>query len=491
MNNLDLDVDTRKHTKHVAVEKFRRETSQYLLYEKYKTLVDLEADWDNYNNMNRDDQRESDWRSLEIFGKDNAERYEEMQAEFLKQDIDTSPEIKEYVPTRKPITEEYEEQEFNPILFVDYCRKQGDYITTYKTEQMLKDKGYLPLAESVENDLKIDTYYFNKTIVDPIVPFFTPKEMDKLGITQNDRGGFYSNTPDNTLVGSISTKNWINEYKNKYLGFGFENTNWFDWQDTMNSLYENYIDILQSGNLNKINNRKQSILDLGWNPELPFDDKTRLFAKSRLKKKLDDEYRFQYIDLSDTNGFNMNESAEDGNKNIYIVFLNARNKAAYYTNEITSYDFKDVGISFDKSLNEIHVFNPLINSFNTIRLPYLNEDTRKCEIFMFKVPNETAINMKSKVKNYNSMTEDLKEPLFGSITVTKNSNIIERPRYVCETFIHKIMSIFDQNKMKNEFIKPEDESPIKGIRIYIGAINRYKPDSYTGSINAGSLIRTI
>ena len=30
-------------------------------------------------------------------------------------------------------------------------------------------------------------------------------------------------------------------------------------------------------------------------------------------------------------------------------------------------------------------------------------------------------------------------------------NIIERPRYVCETFIHKIMSIFDQNKMKNEY----------------------------------------
>lgn len=491
MNNLSLDVDNRKNTKRTAVDKFRRETSQYLLYDKYDSLVDLEADWDNYNGMNRDDQRESDWRSLEIFNKDNAERYEEMQAEFLKQDIDTSPEIKEYVP-RKPIKEEYEEEQFDPFLFIDYNDKHGDYITGIKTEEMLENKGYDILAESVENNLKIDNYYFNRTIVDPIVPFFTPKEMNRLGITQNDRGGLYSDTPDNTMVGAISTKNWINEYRNKYLGFGFENTNWFDWQDTLASLYENYIDILQSGNMNKINNRKQSILDLGWNPELPFDDKTRLYAKERMKKNLDDDYRFKYIDLSDTNGFNMNESANDSTKNIYITFLNSRNKAAYYTNEITSYDFKDVGISFDKSLNEIHVFNPLINSFSTLRLPYLNEDTRRCEIYMFKVPSDIAATMEAKVKDYNNLSEDVKPPLFGSITVTKNSNIIERPKYVCETFINKIIGIFDRNRMRNgEFIKPDMESPVKGIRIYIGAINGYKPDSYTGSINANNLIKII
>lgn len=60
----------------------------------YPTKIEEELDkqWYEFNSMIRKSQRESDWKSLELFGMDNKTHYEYLKSKYLKQDI-PSPQV--------------------------------------------------------------------------------------------------------------------------------------------------------------------------------------------------------------------------------------------------------------------------------------------------------------------------------------------------------------------------------------------------------------
>jgi len=49
-------------------------------------LEDLEKEWDSYISMPINDQKASDAKSIELFGKTNKERYDSLKSEYLKKD---------------------------------------------------------------------------------------------------------------------------------------------------------------------------------------------------------------------------------------------------------------------------------------------------------------------------------------------------------------------------------------------------------------------
>lgn len=52
-----------------------------------KTKAELDQEYNDYMSMTQDDRKRADDKSIELYGKDNVERYEEKNREFLKQDI--------------------------------------------------------------------------------------------------------------------------------------------------------------------------------------------------------------------------------------------------------------------------------------------------------------------------------------------------------------------------------------------------------------------
>ena len=52
-----------------------------------KTKAELDREYNDYMSMTQDDRKRADDKSIELYGKDNIERYEEKNREFLKQDI--------------------------------------------------------------------------------------------------------------------------------------------------------------------------------------------------------------------------------------------------------------------------------------------------------------------------------------------------------------------------------------------------------------------
>lgn len=113
--------------------------------------------------------------------------------------------------------------------------------------------------------------------------FFSPAELSTLGVGTDEPK--YSSNPDTKrLVSGVSIDSWRSNY---VFGFynGFSENYQADWLATMRKLYSNYGAIKESGNIDAINARKQSILNLGWNPEIDFNEHNVLFGRDRLMKE--------------------------------------------------------------------------------------------------------------------------------------------------------------------------------------------------------------
>ncbi len=239
---------------------WRIKVGQILLYTKYKSLSELERDWDEFNLMHYDDQMESDLKSVELANDTNLNRYIKMRSEFLKEDIEDSLDTS-YIPIGNRINEST-----NPFNFI--------------------------LEDSVVD--ASDTIY-----VEPEVPFFTPDEMIKLGITYVSKGR-YSDNPDVTTIYEKKVKSWFKEYCNKFSGFTNEGyIPSFEWERVIKGMCSD----LDSLSGVELLDRKQSILDLGWNPEIPYNEKTKKYARNRITSMMESAKVIQYnrkINIAET-----------------------------------------------------------------------------------------------------------------------------------------------------------------------------------------------
>lgn len=111
--------------------------------------------------------------------------------------------------------------------------------------------------------------------------FFTPIELNNLHVGVEEEFE-YSPTPDKTTLESgLLISSWRENYINGFYTGISENFQ-ADWNNTMRKLYSDFDIIKESGDVEKINARKQTILNLGWNPEIDFNEKNQIFAKNRL-----------------------------------------------------------------------------------------------------------------------------------------------------------------------------------------------------------------
>lgn len=252
------------------IKGWRISVGQMLLYSEYKSLSDLERDWIEYNSMHLDDQRESDLKSLELFGLSNTNRYIKMRSAFLKQDIQDPIVDRTYSPSHlvneSSVINAIYEYGTDPISKIEAINKIKTINENSIFIPMIKDNLFPP----------VETIY-----VEPTVPYFTPEEMEKLGVSYLTNKPCYSSNPDLTAINEKPIKKWYQEYCDKCNGYKDANdTSSFDWKSVVSSLYRGMNNLTGEALLN----RKQSILDLGWNPEIDFNKNTIQFARKRFKE---------------------------------------------------------------------------------------------------------------------------------------------------------------------------------------------------------------
>ena len=469
------------------VKDWRLRSGKILLYSKYKTEHVLRADWELFSDQNIEYQHESDWKSIELFNLPNKDRYEKMLSVFLRNDINDSLYDLQYAPIKESV-----EKKAPPNR--NYALKEyaiaSDPITEAMTYAKIKNDSIL--SESVKKDIKKKSHADNDVSVG-ITPFYTPDELVAIG-TSLDPEPRVSDVSDNTMVGTITITQWINEYKNKFKGYAVdEGISQAVWKETLQKLYSDFDSIKESKDLDKINARKQSILDLGWNPEIDFNEHTLFFASKRIKKALNEQY-------SGYNVVNIEESVslyseaeyvgalrEVVTRPIFIVFFNSKSFFNKLVRAVDKSVYSHVAISFDPSLKTMYSFSGTMNGFTNEGLKKRIEEGEDKAIQVFCVfvdPGRYSI-LHSKVSQI-AHDKNMKYSFLNLITIPFKINYIDNTKMVCSQFVDAMLKLagLDFTKIGSNMISPGKLNAkmklrkFKGViyKIYTGPPSKYSAD---------------
>lgn len=378
-------------------------------------LDNLEKQFTEYNSQSKDHKLRSDDESIAIYNKTNVDRYNDIKGFLLKS--------RQIENTERVISTD------GKTLKTDTTHYFGEFVSqVYQNMQAVNE------AESLKSKQ-------HRRLND--CPYFTPTEMIDMGVYTN--GNFYSPFADNDgLITGIKIPLWFDSYKNMCMDHIFEDYR-SDWIDTLDKLYSDFEDIKASGDKEKILARKQSILNLGWNPEIAFNRKNRLKASKRvsdiLDKTIPKDVFINLDDIPESDDEILSESvSKSTHKPVFLIFTQGSTPIVSQGIKLfTGSEYSHASISFDPELNEVYSFN-IREKSGFIRENLSSFGENVISVMTFFAPNKIVQQLKDKVKDFedNKTTFDLRiflnKILHIDHKVSKNEY-----HQVCSTFVDTVL----------------------------------------------------
>ncbi len=385
---------------------------------KEENLANLEKLFTDFNSQSEDHKKASDDKCIEIYGMTNLDRYNKIKAEILKHPPEKTETIKINADN---ITDVSKEQ-----------TKQLEFVSqVYNNMKVINE----------EEQIKVNKHKrFNDT------PYFTPSEMIDMGVHGNHN--FYSKDADNDgLITNVKVPTWFDSYKDMCMDHIFEDYR-KDWIDTLDTLYSDFEDIKQSGDQEKILARKQSILDLGWNPEIKFNRKNRLKASERVSKILDETIPSDiFINLNDIPDEYINDEiveeqmTQKTHKPVLLIFTQGHTPVVSQGIKLfTGSSYSHASISFDPELNEVYSYNMRGENFGFIKENLSSFKDNVISVMAFFAPNNIVQSLKDKIQDFkdNDTTFDLRIFLNKILHIDKKVSKNEYHQ-VCSTFVDTVL----------------------------------------------------
>lgn len=400
-------------------------------------LKDLEAEYRNYKDQPAKYQRKADDESLRIYGMTAEERYRKLKSEL-------TPKI-------------------DPESFVGEC------IEEYRQDFILES-----------NQHKTTINRLNDT------PYFTPSELIDLGV--HGRDNYYGVKADNdSLVNGVSVPTWFDTYKDICMDHIFEDYS-KEWIETLNNLYSDYDKIKESGDEDAINARKQSILDLGWNPEVEFSQENRIKASKRVNDILDRTIpRDIFISMDNIpeidEEISFNEFANSVEYQPVFLVL-TKGKTPIISDGIkfvTKSEYSHASITFDPKLNEVYSFNMRHQNWGFIKENLSSFKDNFITVFAFFAENKVVKKLKATVYDFANHKTNFDLRIF----MNKILHINRRPskdqsQQVCSTFVDTVLKSGGINLVGDQKIPaPSDiyngakSQPNKIFEVYNGIAPKY------------------
>ena len=345
-------------------------------------LEDLEKHYANYMSLTVHQRKLSDDGSRMMYGLSNQQRYDQLKGELLK-NVDTSDDS-DVVGKLEPDLQS-DEASIVDEMFHDP--------NTFVGQHFLKS-----LEESKKVDKPVKSRLNN-------TPYFTPTELIDMGVHGNDN--YYSQKADNDgLTKDISSTTWFDSYKNMIAQHVYEDFT-AEWINTLNRLYLDYEEIKECGTEEELLARKQSILDLGWNPEVPFTPENRVKASKRINDYIDHCVpRDIFINMDDIVPDDLPDVVEEAvskktHKPVFIVLTKGKTPIISSSiQKVTKSEYSHASISFDHSLKELYSYN-----FRKENLGFVMEKLETIKdvpitVWCFFAESEVVDNMKKKVYDF-------------------------------------------------------------------------------------------
>ena len=426
-------------------------------------LSDLEKEYSDFNSQDNTLKKKSDDKCRELYGVSNKQRYEKEKSKLLGSIIDSENDSKSI--------------------------KVDDDGLNVVHKSVSEDTGFvrqvnelrLEVLKEEENRPKV-----TKRIHD--TPYFTPQEMIDLGVYGNYN--FYNVPADNDgLTTKIKTPTWFDSYQNMYNYNRVLEDYRKEWISKLNELYSDYDDIKKSGNEEKILARKQSILELGWNPEIPFTLKNREKASIRIYNMMEqetvkDEF-FKIDDLISGNYRNIlfKESVnKDEYDPVFLIFTQGKTPVVSAGIRLfTGSSYTHASIGFDPELNESYSYNMNDQNFGFVRENRSSFKDNVIGVYCFFMEKSLVDKLKLYIEDFaNHRTFYDHKILFNKIFNINHKPTKNKFDQVCSTFVDSCLKFVGINLSgKNKIAAPSDlvngckTNYNKIIELFVGKATQY------------------
>lgn len=432
--------------KTVQARKFSKDT-HLMIITKRQTKEELDADYAQYLRLTIKQKLKANDMASKLFGMTNDQLYNQYKKvfEFGKEDTPG------YVDTTSDI---------NTGLDHDYIRNdEEDIPMDIITRDVNRDTFVGQLQESMDLENIEET---NCGVDNPA--FFTPYEI----LTYE---GLYSDTPDvDSLNEDISVLDWYNNYTRSFNGLITENY-YPVWLEKMRSLYSDY-DRLEG---QALLDRQQSIVNLGWNPEIPFNEHNIEVGKKRLEREckyaqdIYEDYS-RVGELSDK-ATAINESI-DTTKDLPVYVVLTKGNIPFLSDAIRAFtdsEYSHAGIAFDPKLDKIHSF--AIAGSSGYQVENIRSRTSVESVFLFFLKKEKVLAMQKEIGNFAMNVNKTTYSMGGLIGKAVNVKYSNGNKYnqVCSSFVNYVLQIGGI-----DFVKTKNDSLASPADIYNSLMTRPK-----------------
>ena len=117
--------------------------------------------------------------------------------------------------------------------------------------------------------------------------------------------------------------------------------------------------------------RKQSILDLGWNPEIPFTNENRIKTSDRVneifKQTTPNDIFIDMSNIPESDDY-LSESIDTSYEPVFLVLTKGKTPViSQGIKFVTNSEYSHASITFDPELEEVYSFNMRKESFGFVR----------------------------------------------------------------------------------------------------------------------------
>lgn len=460
-----------------------------------RTLEELESLWDSYNMMIKKHRRESDWMSLDLFGLTNLKHYEFLKSQFLKQDLDKNRDYSYYIEgstvsdIKRYVNEVCENESVSEAskLLLSLNRPNKTLCEELVINNVISDA--IANYDSLSNTCPTMPEVYND------MPYYTPEEMIDMGVYgQAPIENCYGELADNTKIGEVSVKEWFEMYKYTEKGFYTEMGKLCsDWVNTVRTLMEELKFMKENGeNLAKINAKKQSILELGWAPEIPFGSTERMVAREMASRRFKaNSNHVQMINLDEfTKNFNeafvLNESTDNHIQPIFVVLIEGKSRFSSAIKNITHSIYSHVALSFDASLEKMYSYGISNREHSGFGIENIKDVplTSKIGLYVFFVSKEVKQKMMNMVENLRINIDKTRYSYKNLLTLLFNIPYNNEWKMICSQFVDRCLKLagIDVSNTDSSLVSPKKmEDSMKKNKKYIYNLFTGERTEYNGN----------
>ncbi len=341
------------------------------------------------------------------------------------------------------------------------------------------------------NIVNIDTIYTD-------YPYFTADKMIDLGVFSGTTNCF-DNIADNTMLeDNTPVEDWFDAYKNNNINYLKEHN--LARVHTLEKLYSDLEEVKESGDNGIINSRYQSILELGWDPNVDFSPENRSINDKKIKDFLDRKTKF--IDLrgitdDDISGYVENSKGEKLYP-IFIILISRDRLISKIIKFFTKSNLSHAAISFDPELKDVWSFNGVIDLKaedpfgGLIREPIDIFEDHYVEVYCTFVKKKYYDNLRYTIEYFKNNKNDFGFDHVSFLKYLFGINVNQTNKFVCSSFTDRMLQVANVNlRNNNEYKKLVSPQKLrtdlsinnKIFMLYSGKANEYNYKSIDKLIN--------